>query len=175
MAKIVLWVGLALILVVVNGLILHKENVLANGTLVLLDLAPRDPRSLLQGDYMALRYHLASAIETATPQQADRDGDAVITLDTRHIARLERIHTPGQALAVNEYLLHYRRRGGLVKIATDAYYFQEGHAQFYAMAKYGRFRVDGSGEAVLTGLCDEKLLRLSAPGAAAAVGCLEGR
>jgi uncharacterized membrane-anchored protein len=175
MRKSLLWAGLALILVVVNGLILHKENILANGTLVLLDLAPRDPRSLLQGDYMALRYRIAAAIETAMQQQTDRDSVAVITIDTNHVARLVRLHMPGETLAANEYLLHYRTRGGLVKVATDAFYFQEGHAHYYSMARYGRFRVSGSGEAVLTGLCDDKLLRLSAPGAATTVTCLEGR
>lgn len=176
MAKILLWIGLALILLVVNGLIIHKETILANGNLVLLDLAPRDPRSLLQGDYMALRYHIASAIESAAPSQADQDGDAVISLDANHVARLVRLHTPAQKLAANEYLLHYRMRGGLVKVATDAFYFQEGHAQFYAKAKYGRFRVAGRGEAVLTGLCDGELRRLSDPRSAPApaADCLAG-
>ena len=38
--------------------ILSKESLKANGETILLELAPRDPRSLLQGDYMALNYRL---------------------------------------------------------------------------------------------------------------------
>ncbi|MFX7329222.1 GDYXXLXY domain-containing protein, partial [Acinetobacter baumannii] len=34
----------------------QKEMLLKEGQLVLLPLAPVDPRSLMQGDYMALRY-----------------------------------------------------------------------------------------------------------------------
>ena len=50
MRKLVLWVVLGLTLVVANLSIIGKERVLREGRTVLLQLAPRDPRSLLQGD-----------------------------------------------------------------------------------------------------------------------------
>ena len=37
-----------------------SESLLANGDLIKLELAPVDPRSLLQGDYLILRYHISS-------------------------------------------------------------------------------------------------------------------
>jgi uncharacterized membrane-anchored protein len=37
-----------------------SESLLANGELIKLELAPVDPRSLLQGDYLVLRYNISS-------------------------------------------------------------------------------------------------------------------
>ena len=51
-----LWGGLLLALVVVNHGVFRRERILADGRPLLLELAPVDPRALMQGDYMALRY-----------------------------------------------------------------------------------------------------------------------
>ena len=61
------------------------ERTLRHGELVLLRLAPVDPRSLMQGDYMALRFavdaELASVSgETESPKQ-NRPSFAYFTLD----------------------------------------------------------------------------------------------
>ncbi|MFT3799673.1 MAG: GDYXXLXY domain-containing protein [Burkholderiaceae bacterium] len=62
--------------------ILVNERVLARGVIVRLALAPRDPRSLMTGDYMALRYALESRVrigaadgEPRPPASAAPDGD----------------------------------------------------------------------------------------------------
>jgi uncharacterized membrane-anchored protein len=175
MRKLLLWAGLVLILISVNGLILHKEYILRDGALVLLDMAPRDPRSLLQGDYMALRYRIALSIEAAALQQGERDGAVVITLSPDHVAQFVRIHRTDQPLTNGEMLLQYRIRGGRAQVATNAFYFQEGHADAYRAARFGQFRVSSGGEAVLIGLCNDKLKRFGAPGVeAAASSCLDG-
>lgn len=51
-----LWGGLLLALVVVNHGVVKRERILSDGRPLLLELAPVDPRALMQGDYMALRY-----------------------------------------------------------------------------------------------------------------------
>ena len=51
-----------LILCIINVLVYQKEQHLSNGEVVLLELAPVDPRSLMQGDYMRLRFALAGTI-----------------------------------------------------------------------------------------------------------------
>uniref|UniRef100_UPI00194032D6 GDYXXLXY domain-containing protein n=1 Tax=Bordetella pseudohinzii TaxID=1331258 RepID=UPI00194032D6 len=56
--------GLALVLAVCNITIYQREQLLAHGQVAILELAPVDPRSLMQGDYMALRF----AAGTAGPQ-----------------------------------------------------------------------------------------------------------
>jgi len=55
--------ALALVLAAVDYSIAAKERIRAEGEVVYLQLAPVDPRSLMQGDYLALRFLLADAIE----------------------------------------------------------------------------------------------------------------
>ena len=49
-----------------NWLVVQKERVLSSGRTVLLELAPRDPRSIMQGDYMVLAYAAARAAGPAS-------------------------------------------------------------------------------------------------------------
>lgn len=49
-----------LVLIAVNVSIYQREQLLQHGRFVLLELAPVDPRSLMQGDYMALRFEVAN-------------------------------------------------------------------------------------------------------------------
>ena len=52
-----------LMLAAVNWGIYSRERLLAEGRVVMLELAPVDPRSLMQGDYMTLNFQLARQIE----------------------------------------------------------------------------------------------------------------
>ena len=152
-ARILLGV-LVIILLLTNFLIVAKERTLADGKLMLLELAPRHPRSILQGDYMVLRYRMASQIARHSSELSE-DGYVVVTLDN-NVATFERIHNSDTPLKGNENLLLYRKRNGVVKVATDAFFFQEQHGKYYNAALYGEVRVSNGGDAVLTGLRDAK-------------------
>ena len=137
---------------IVNYSIYHKEQVLANGRVVLLELAPVDPRSLMQGDYMALRFRMANdALPAIKGSASVSDGRIVALLDERSIAAFRRLED-GATLAGREVLLRYRVRNGELKFATNAFFFQEGTAKRYEGARYGEFRVAPDGELLLTGL-----------------------
>jgi uncharacterized membrane-anchored protein len=139
--------GALVLLIAVNVGIAGREKLLAEGQVVLLELAPVDPRSLMQGDYMALRYAIAS--QAMRPDGAD--GRIVATLDQHGVARFKRFADAAPA-AAGEVLLRYRMRGGAVKFATNAFFFQEGTAARYERARYGEFRVAPDGGMILTGL-----------------------
>lgn len=156
MRKWLLWIFLALILIVVNALIFGKEQIISEGETMLLQLAPRDPRSLMQGDYMALRYSLANEVRGKTSDQTSVDGQIVVTLDQQGVASFVRLYDASTPLTDNERLLHFRKRGGQVRLASNAYFFQEGHGQYYQTARYGELRVSPDGEAVLVGLRDNQ-------------------
>lgn len=161
--------SLIIILALVNWSIVRKEKHLAEGKTVYLELAPVDPRSLMQGDYMALRFRLADEVSTALPKTTDRrpwrhaieasDGLVVTRLDERNIATFKSLYED-QTLANHDILLRYRVRNGAVKFATNAYFFQEGHAKYYQPARYGQFRVDNNGELLLVAMYDKDLNRL---------------
>jgi uncharacterized membrane-anchored protein len=152
--------GALLVLGSVNLAIAGKEHTRRDGEIVYLPLAPVDPRSLVQGDYMALRFSLARDIERrdADDKRAEHEGEvtyAAVTLDDKHIATLagDREAAPMK--------LRYRIRNGRVWLGTNAFFFEEGSAERFRAARYGEFRVDrASGEAVLVGLRDERLAAL---------------
>lgn len=145
--------GLGLVLVVPNALVLHKERLLADGTPVLLELAPVDPRSLIQGDYMRLDYAITRQIADSQ-RRWPATGEIVIARDENGVARFVRRHDGRTPLGPREHLLTYRRRGGRIRVGTDAFHFQEGQAQRYQGARYGEVRVSPSGTSVLVGLRD---------------------
>ncbi|HMT00386.1 MAG TPA: GDYXXLXY domain-containing protein, partial [Saprospiraceae bacterium] len=60
----IILINLILLLVYFNGSIISKEDLLKNGKLILLELAPVDPRSLMQGDYMSLRYKISEGLKS---------------------------------------------------------------------------------------------------------------
>lgn len=147
--------GLLLVLGVANMIILDKQRVLGSARLILLELRPVDPRALMQGDYMQLDFADAVSLPPAGADLPER-GVAVVALDAAGIARFVR-SDHGAPLAGDETRLAFtgRKADGRLDFGTDAFFFQEGDAELYAEARYGMFRVDESGNAVLVGLADE--------------------
>ncbi len=154
---ILFWGTALLVLATVNLFIFRKENILANRRTILLRLAPRDPRSLIQGDYMILGYSIARDVRIPK-DQLGRKGRIVVSLDENNVAHFVRIHK-GESLQDGEHLLFYRNRGGL-RIGAESFFFQEGDAELYSRARYAELNVDSSGASVLVGLRGEDFERL---------------
>jgi len=170
MRNIVALMGLVIVLGFVNWSILGKEQHLADGDVVYLKLAPIDPRSLMQGDYMALRFAMADAVYEALPKADDSkrwrqqveapDGKVVVSIDDKNVASFRRIHGD-EVLAAAEKLIKYRVRNSQVKFATNAFFFEEGQGSVYESALYGQFRVDSDGELLLVAMYDKDLNELA--------------
>lgn len=142
-----------LILAAVNTTIFKKENLLATGETVLLELAPVDPRSLMQGDYMRLRFAIEREFQQEVPKE-NHDGHVLVDLDKNRVGRFVGIYR-GEPLGAQQAKLEYRMREGDIKFATNAFFFQEGKASVYEEAKYGEFAVSDSGELLLHRLRDD--------------------
>jgi uncharacterized membrane-anchored protein len=149
-----------LVLGAVNWGIFGRERLLETGQVVLLELAPVDPRSLMQGDYMRLNFRIGAEIRrlARAPGAAD-DGRVVVRLGEHAVGGFVR-QEGGEPLGTGELRLRYRVREGEVKFATNAYFFQEGTGNRYARARYGEFRVAPDGELLLTHLVGENFERL---------------
>lgn len=187
--SILLWGGLLLALFVANHGIVQRERILSDGRVVLLELEPVDPRSLMQGDYMALRFAAADDIrkilegdcagtrEHTAPGAGNtvaalkcfgvhhdgggprvrKDGYAVFALNADGAGRFIRVQAAPRPVARGEIAVRYRQRSWWkIRIASDAWFFPEGQAKRYAPARYGDLRVNEDGEALLTGLRDDK-------------------
>lgn len=154
----------------------EKEELIRTGETVFLELAPRDPRSLMQGDYMVLNYKIGEDIRQAGAKPRRRDengfvempepfphnstlpkrGYAVIAVNSKNIAEYKRLYEEKTPMAANEKLVKFRHGSWRVDIVPNSFMFQEGHAKYYDRAKYGVFKFDAEGNCLLTGLADEK-------------------
>lgn len=147
--RAVILVGAVVVLVAINGSILAKERLKSHGQRIYLELGSVDPRSLMQGDYMALRFRITDSMS------AEASGSAALRVDPRGVATLDPQPTPASPR------IRYRVRNGAIWLGTNAYFFEEGTGERYATAQYGEFRLDrDTGEAVLVGLADENLRAL---------------
>jgi uncharacterized membrane-anchored protein len=143
-----------LVLAVLNYGIYEKEQIKENGETLLLELVPRDPRSLMQGDYMQLRYAIGRKVPVKELASHQKRGYMVIRPDENNVAQFARLHK-GEDLIGGEKLLHFHKKYSSVRIVPDSFFFQEGHAKSYRNAKYGVFKFDDSGNHLLVGLADE--------------------
>lgn len=84
-SRILIIVNLLLLLGYFNWSVFKKEQTLKDGQLVLLELAPVDPRSLMQGDYMRLNYK-ESASDLKDEKTASR-GYAILSTDSNQVGK----------------------------------------------------------------------------------------
>ena len=158
MHKKVAFIALIVVLALVNWSIYKKEQQLENGQVVFLKLAPVDPRSLMQGDYMALRFEMAQKIDKTLDENVrSQDGLVVVKLDKKRVGSFARLYQENETLKEEEIRLQYRVRNSRVKFATNAFFFEEGTAKKYEKAKYGEFRVNHKGELLLVAMADENV------------------
>ncbi len=146
--------SLVAVLAVANAGIWQKERLIATGRPVFVELAPVDPRSMMQGDYMQLNFRLPDTdrLEVLT----SRRPQVVARLDANGVATPLRLHDGG-ALAPDELRIDLTPKNGRWVLVSDAWFFSEGEAERWARARYGEFRVDASGGALLVGLRGPKL------------------
>ena len=150
--------GTALTLLVANGAIWQKQNLIASGQPLYLALEPVDPRSLMEGDFMRLRFPTVDARELPLLQDwGSARPRMVVQLDDRGVATAERMYANGQSLATNERLLELTPKDGSWVVVTDAWFFKEGQAERWQQARFGEFRVLPDGRALLVGMADAAL------------------
>jgi len=150
----ILWLVAVVGLLFVNYSIYGREQLIRDGQPILLELAPVDPRSLIQGDYMVLRYRIAADLENQ--DVLPLRGKLVISVAENGVASFVRIDD-GTPLGSNERLLNYYKHEWQIDLGAPSFFFQEGTADAYVDARYGEMRVDSGGTSVLIGLRDEKL------------------
>ncbi|MBL0493259.1 MULTISPECIES: GDYXXLXY domain-containing protein [Aeromonas] len=140
----------------INATVWRYEHAMSSGEVVLLRLAPVDPRSLMQGDYMRLNYEIARELTSRDAQTTQNKGSdtLVIRLDAHQVASLVADGKPDR-LASDERLLQVHQSERQWQIGPDAYFFEEGTGEQYEAARYGEFRLQADGKTLLVGLRDE--------------------
>ena len=152
-------------LAAINYDVAQKERVISDGQKIYIRIVPRDPRSLMQGDYMALNFDLPPAIRAALddpdrppgPMQNPSHALVVAKLDERGIASILRLAASQETLASGELLLPLKNMEGDWVVVTNAFFFAEGKGGALRAARFGEFRVLPGGKALLVGLVDDNL------------------
>lgn len=151
MRTALIWLGAAIALTLLNLAIFNKEQVIREGEVVYLKLAPVDPRSLMQGDYMVLNYAITNEVDR---KQLDPFGGLLILrLDDDGVARFSRF-PDGTPLAVDERLISYKNRRG-AHFGIENFFFQEGKGEDYANAEYAKIKLTANGSAILVDLVNQ--------------------
>lgn len=141
-------VGLTLAMLLALGLTqwdaVKKEQVLTHGQKIYISLVPQDPRSLMQGDYMALRFELPlDLLESGGDDHTERLLQptllVVAKLDAQGIATLQRRYRSGEALAANEVVIPLKYMKGDWVVVTNAYFFPKGRAVYSTMPATASF------------------------------------
>ena len=151
--KVTLFLGLA-VLAVLNYQIYRKESLIKSSEEIFLELAPVDPRSLMQGDYMALEYKIANEMRRKLRDQGgvSQNSIAVVSLNNKRIASYKRLWA-GQSLEAAERIMTY-------PFGVDSFFFEEGQGKRYENARYGIFLLDKKGRTILRALADENQVRI---------------
>ena len=154
-SSILIIANLVLLLVYFNWSVYQKEQTLKEGQLVLLQLAPVDPRSLMQGDYMTLNYDISSNFNSSTDEKR---GYCIVKLDALNNAEFIRLQPNKTPLNKGEYLIkYYQTEFGNISLGAESYFFQEGKADVFEDAVAGGIKVDNQGNSILIGLYDKNL------------------
>jgi uncharacterized membrane-anchored protein len=132
----------------------HKEEILRSGRTVYVSLAPVDPRSLVQGDYMTLNFALPRL--SAKPRPGERMW-ATAVLDARNVASFTSTSAAPPEVKPGEIVLVLAAKGERWIVSTDAWHFKEGTAAKWQAARFGVFRVGADGTPLLVNLADADL------------------
>jgi uncharacterized membrane-anchored protein len=159
---LVIILNLIIVLVVFNRSVFQKEEILNRGKLLLLKLAPVDPRSLMQGDYMRLQYAISDDINY---KNLPKRGFIVLKINNNGVGEKVRIQAGKSLLNKDEYLIEYTLGGSAfnsssINIGAESYFFEEGQAERYAKAVYGGVRTDAEGNSVLVGLYNDSFKKI---------------
>lgn len=171
--------GLALAVILTSVDVWSKEKRIANGKTVILTLAPVDPRSLMQGDYMALSFALSSDLTTLNDNSS-----YLVYFDPQSSAPSLPLYVSSMSADQwwqwNIDLQQWQKRAGAPEIkdlpvirmdykqrqwlpnGIDAWFFAESQAVYYEQAKYGVFKTSPSGRALLVDMLNEQAQPIAA-------------
>lgn len=152
-----IWISAAVLaqLLVMSVQIGRSEAILASGTTVYLELLPRDPRSLLQGDYVELRYAVSEPPASLLPESL-KDGSkvaAVLARSPSGVYEFKRLYTQDYSLQPDEAVINGKWRWDRIEYGIETYFVQEGTGlETERTAKYAEVKVAKNGNALLTKL-----------------------
>lgn len=128
---------------------IYREEKSRRGNTVILALAPVDPRSLMQGDYMMLDFQFER--DLLKKSNYPNEGYILFDLDQNNIARFS-----GVSKEYREKSIKYKNYFEF-DIGIDSYFFQEGYRSHFEEARYVRVFLQKDGSVKIDTLLDSNL------------------
>ncbi|MFV5366621.1 GDYXXLXY domain-containing protein [Acinetobacter oleivorans] len=158
-------------LLIFVGLVAKNEWHLHHSKSIFIELRPVDPRSILQGDYMALAYELnlqsLKALAGSESEALDQvifnhsSVPAKVILDSQNRVVRTILDSNNSFAGQSLILKNPENRLQALYPASRSFLFAEGLAQCYQKAKYAEFKVNTKGEVILFDLRGEGLQPLN--------------
>ncbi|NIK79137.1 putative membrane-anchored protein/putative membrane protein [Paenibacillus castaneae] len=132
-----------------------NEILISNGTSVKLEIAPLDPRSLLQGDYVTLRYSISTPPQAVIAELESRPGlsriKVVLRPDASGVYVFDRLYKHGDKLADKEIIIKGTVSGSHnIYYGIETFFVAEGTGiETEQNARYAYIRVSSNGDALL--------------------------
>ena len=176
-----------IITIIVLGVIVYsfgvkadRDPLISTGKEIMLELAPIDPLSLLQGQYMIINFALENdevdvEEDEINPNRVNsgfRFTRIVLRCNESGVATFNRFED-GQPLNSDEVLFNAKksllRKGSpnkakyfyKISVPQNSFLFKENTEKKYEEAKYGVFKVGPDGDFVLVDLADKDLNKLT--------------
>lgn len=152
------WIIAMLVLLQVMAMSLQigkSEWLLAHGQLIKLQLEPLDPRSLIQGDYVRLRYTISEPEIFDVMDHASTSKNKITIVLAPNLAtgvyEYRRVYTKGETLAPGEVRLNGNKTGYKgIEYGIETYFIPEGTGHVYERdAKFAEVKVSAGGDAIL--------------------------
>ena len=139
------------------GTVINNESNLKSAQEIIVKLAPRDPRSLLQGDYVILPYDITRAPQKAIKGKHMKKFRVVLTPEN-NIYKFKEVITSTQnyALKQGDVLMNGKvQKRYRVVFGIENYFVEEGTGRdVERSAKYARVKIISKGDAFITELLE---------------------
>ena len=153
--KILLIINIVILFVVTGFSANKEEGYKKSNSYFYLELAPVDPRSLLQGDYMTLNYDITDKAQeiifNGIYDSKDennkfldmRKGYIVVSLDENKVAKFVKL-SKEKTDEKDLLFIAFKSDGFNVNINANSYLFQEGTGDKYENARYSKVVLVGN-------------------------------
>ena len=147
--KILLIINIVILFVVTGFSANKEEGYKKSDSYFYLELAPVDPRSLLQGDYMTLNYDITDKAQeiifNGIYDSKDennkfldmRKGYIVVSLDENKVAKFVKL-SKEKTDEKDLLFIAFKSDGFNININANSYLFQEGTGDKYENARYSK-------------------------------------
>ena len=153
--KILLIINIVILFVVTGFSANKEEGYKKSDSYFYLELAPVDPRSLLQGDYMTLNYDIIDKAQeiifNGIYDSKDennkfldmRKGYIVVSLDENKVAKFVKL-SKEKTDEKDLLFIAFKSDGFNININANSYLFQEGTGDKYENARYSKVVLVGN-------------------------------